>query len=173
MKIFLTGAHSTGKTTLAKALSERLGLPLLPEVARRVLTEKGLTFPVPSERVNEVQSAIIAKQWDVFRDAPNSYVSDRFLDFHAYSTVYGGRMSDIFPIEYRSWFRDASVFSLPVRRDMFVTDAIRGPSEFDDALRIDGALMMLYQMHGIPVRRIKSSSVESRVEEVLAVIGVK
>jgi len=29
MRIFLTGAHSTGKTTLATALSERLGLPLL------------------------------------------------------------------------------------------------------------------------------------------------
>ena len=173
MKIFLTGAHSTGKTTLAKALSERLGLPLLPEVARRVLAEKGLTFPVPPDRVDEVQRAIAERQSRVFFESPESYVSDRFFDSYAYSAVYGNRMFGFFPVSFELQFPNAYVFSLPVRRDLFVTDAIRGPSDYDDALRIDGALMMLYQMHGIPARRIKSASVESRVEEVLAVIGVK
>ncbi len=41
MKIVIIGAHSSGKTTLANALAERLGLPVLPEVARRVLREMG------------------------------------------------------------------------------------------------------------------------------------
>ena len=36
IKIALTGTHGIGKTTLAKQLSERLGIPYLDEVARKV-----------------------------------------------------------------------------------------------------------------------------------------
>lgn len=173
MKIFLTGAHSSGKTTLANALAERLNLPVLPEVARRVLREKGLVFPVPVDRVNEVQQAIAIEQWRLFDDAPDSYISDRLFDYHAYSTIYGGSLIGFCPQRFEAWFENAHVFMLPTRRDLFVTDEIRGPSDFDDALRIDGALMMLYQMHGIPVHRVRSASVDVRVEEVLSVISNK
>jgi predicted ATPase len=170
MKIFLTGAHSSGKTTLANALAERLGMHLLPEVARRVLLRKGLKFPVPQFRLDEVQRAIAIQQWRVLCEAPDSYISDRFFDSHAYSTVYGGKMFGVFPSPFETWFTDAYVFSLPARRDLFVSDDIRGPSDFDDALRIDGALLMLYQLHGIPVHRIKAASVADRVEEVLSIV---
>lgn len=43
MKIGICGAESTGKTTLAKALAEELGLPLITEQARTVAQEMGIT----------------------------------------------------------------------------------------------------------------------------------
>ena len=38
-KIFLIGSHSTGKTTLARYISNKYNLPMLTEVARTVLAE--------------------------------------------------------------------------------------------------------------------------------------
>ncbi len=38
-RIYLVGAHSTGKTTLARWVRDRYGLPMIAEVARGVLAE--------------------------------------------------------------------------------------------------------------------------------------
>lgn len=171
MRIFLTGAHSTGKTTLATALSERLGLPLLPEVARTVLAKRGLTFPLPPELVDEVQREICQEQLYVFEDALKEFISDRYYDCVAYWAIYGQprdlRFYTLMP-QFDEY--DSFIFQLPPRRDLYVADDIRGPSPFDDALRIDGALRMLYAERGLPVHHVKALTVEERVEEVLAVV---
>ena len=39
MPIYLVGAHSTGKTTLARWVRDAFGLPMISEVARGVLAE--------------------------------------------------------------------------------------------------------------------------------------
>ena len=38
-RIYLVGAHSTGKTTLARWVRDRFGMPMISEVARGVLAE--------------------------------------------------------------------------------------------------------------------------------------
>jgi predicted ATPase len=40
-KIVLTGASGVGKTTLAKELAQRLGLPFIPEIGRQLCLAKG------------------------------------------------------------------------------------------------------------------------------------
>ena len=42
MRIYLSAAHSSGKTTLARYISNKYKLPLLPEVARMVASEREL-----------------------------------------------------------------------------------------------------------------------------------
>lgn len=170
MRIFLTGAHSTGKTTLATALSERLGLPLLPEVARAVLAKRGLTFPLPPELVDEVQREIYETQLSVFRSAPEEFISDRYFDCVAYWAVYSQKRGKIWTWVPRFNERNPLIFQLPPRRDLYVADDIRGASPFDDALRIDGALRMLYAERGLPVHHVKALTVDERVDEVLAVV---
>ncbi len=41
LKILITGANGVGKTALANALSQKLNLTLIPEVSRKLCTEKG------------------------------------------------------------------------------------------------------------------------------------
>ena len=38
-RIYFVGAHSTGKTTMARWVRDRYGLPMIAEVARGVLSE--------------------------------------------------------------------------------------------------------------------------------------
>ena len=55
--IVLTGPESSGKTTLAEQLSQDLGVPLVPEVAREILTRQG-----PSYSESDVYRMALA-QW--------------------------------------------------------------------------------------------------------------
>jgi nicotinamide riboside kinase len=77
MRISIVGSHSTGKTTLLRALSERLDVPALSEVAREKIAESE-TLPhlmTPEER------GIF--QMDVFREqvrresGAERFISDR------------------------------------------------------------------------------------------------
>lgn len=94
MKIAVVGAHGTGKTTLAKAISEQQGLPLITEQARIVAKEMN---------INNCQSLLVnpelarAFQWKVLERQikaqleHNEFVSDRStLDCIAYWKLYLG-----------------------------------------------------------------------------------
>ena len=47
IRVYLVGAHSTGKTTLARWVRDNFGLPMISEVARGVLAEMEL----PTDRL--------------------------------------------------------------------------------------------------------------------------
>jgi NadR type nicotinamide-nucleotide adenylyltransferase len=52
LRVVLIGSESTGKTTLARALAEELGVPWVPEYARQYLDQKGA--PLTSEDVEPI-----------------------------------------------------------------------------------------------------------------------
>lgn len=78
-RVTLTGAPCVGKSTLARALVERLGVPLLPERSREVAREWGLTpATIPLERGLEFQWAILERQIQAEEaHASTGFVSDR------------------------------------------------------------------------------------------------
>jgi len=84
MKIAICGTHGTGKTTLAQALSRKLNLPLIREVAREIASEG---FPVLSRFSTptlRTQFAIFGRQ--LYEEQRYShFVADRsILDNLAY-----------------------------------------------------------------------------------------
>ena len=81
-RIAIVGSFSTGKTTLAEAVAEPLGLPLLPEVAREVAA---LGFKLDKDATPEVETLIFLRQWRS-ELTHASFVSDRSLiDVMAYA----------------------------------------------------------------------------------------
>ena len=42
MKVYLVGSHSSGKSTLARYISQKYNIPMIVEVARQVLSEQEL-----------------------------------------------------------------------------------------------------------------------------------
>src|ERR1041385_7605048 len=81
-RIAIVGSFSTGKTTLAEAAAEPLGLPLLPEVARQVVE---LGFKLDKDATPEVETLIFLRQYYNEMAHPE-FVADRSLiDSMAYA----------------------------------------------------------------------------------------
>jgi AAA domain len=81
-RVAIVGSFSTGKTTLAEALAERLGLPLLPEVAREVAAQG---FRLDKDASPETEALIFLKQYNN-ELATLEFVGDRSLiDVMAYA----------------------------------------------------------------------------------------
>src|SRR5918912_28923 len=81
-RVAIVGSFSTGKTTLAEAVTERLGLPLLPEVARE---GAALGFRLDKDASPETEALIFLKQYNNELATPQ-FVGDRSLiDVMAYA----------------------------------------------------------------------------------------
>ena len=83
MRIYFIGAHSTGKTTMARYVSEKTGFPLLPEVARMVLAERELsmeTLRSDLDVVDSFQQEIFHRQMQTEQDL-DDFVSESAQSF--------------------------------------------------------------------------------------------
>lgn len=94
MRIGITGAHGTGKTTLAKAISQKLNLPLISEQARIVANQLGIKSSDELLRdknlAREFQVTVLLAQIGMEDAFPDGFVSDRTaLDCLAYWRLYG------------------------------------------------------------------------------------
>ena len=81
-RIAIVGSFSTGKTTLAEKLAEKLDLPLLPEVAREVVE---LGFKLDKDATPETETLIFLRQYNN-ELSTEEFVGDRSLiDVMAYA----------------------------------------------------------------------------------------
>jgi hypothetical protein len=81
-RIAIVGSFSTGKTTLAEMLSQRMGLPLLPEVAREVAA---MGFRLDKDASPETETLIFLRQYNN-ELASSGFIGDRSLvDVLAYA----------------------------------------------------------------------------------------
>ena len=81
MKVYFVGSHSTGKTTLARYVSEQYKVPMITEVARMVLSEKEYkldTLRHDMDLVDDYQATVFQRQMIEETKYP-SFVSDRRL----------------------------------------------------------------------------------------------
>ncbi len=166
------GSFSTGKTTLARLLSERLGLPLLPETAREV---GGLGFRLDKEASPETEALIFLKQYNN-ELASSEFVGDRSLiDVMAYA----GWVLDNQPrrkemalwdecvrlAERRLRSTYSHVYYLPIEFPI-VLDGLR-PDDPGFQKEIDHRILGLLRSHSVSYTTV-TGSIEERVARIEA-----
>lgn len=170
LRIAIVGSFSTGKTTLAEALSRRLDLPLLPETAREVVE---LGFKLDKDATPETEALIFLKQYNN-EISEAQFVGDRSLiDVMAYA----GWVLDNQPprkemalweeckklAERRLRGNYSHVFYLPIEFPI-VLDGLR-PDDPAFQQEIDDRMLGLLKHHDIEYETIKGS-VEERLDRI-------
>ncbi|MBX3470229.1 MAG: AAA family ATPase [Planctomycetes bacterium] len=176
LRIYVCGAHSTGKTTLARHIARELGLPLINEVARQVIAEMELSFEtlrVDVVRAGEYQREVFRRQMEVEERYPGGFVSDRTFD----NLAYAARHSMVIPqlldgdcMRYFGRVRDSLVLFVRPHRECMVNDGFREQVEWDEINRIDGILDFLLAWQQIPSVGISELNMKDRVRTAMTAV---
>ncbi|MEY3160991.1 MAG: hypothetical protein RIT25_982 [Planctomycetota bacterium] len=182
LRIYMVGSHATGKTTVARWLRDRYGIPMIAEVARGVLAE--MEERLDSLRadialVNRYQAEVFARQIAAEKNVSGPFVSDRAFCNLAYaahhSTILGEIFRDARLKEYMEWVRGGIVFFLRPHPQLVQADGVRAGLEWDEVVRIDGMVKLLLEMFDVPYLPVASLAMQERVrliERVLDLVGV-
>ena len=178
MRIYFIGAHSTGKTTMARYVSKKTGLPLLPEVARMVLAERELAMESlrsDLDIVDSFQREIFSRQITIEKDL-DAFVSDRSFDNLAYAAqharVLRSILSETSLTEYIDRMRgpDTLLFYIRPVKATLRNDGVRELIDWDELMRIDGAIKFMLEMWGLQYFVIHSASMQERARLVDAAL---
>jgi len=179
VRIYVCGAHSTGKTTLARHIAAHTGLPLLNEVARQVMAEREMTFEqvrADLDAVNKYQRAVFQRQLETEEQTKGGFVSDRAFD----NLAYAARHSEILPElladprieEYFATLRKSLVFFVRPHRSLLADDGIREASSWDEVMRIDGMIDFLLAWQCIPAIGISELGLRNRLRSAMTAVNL-
>lgn len=171
LRIYVCGAHSTGKTTLARHLSQELGLPLINEVARQVMAEMELSFEtlrVDLHQVGAYQKEVFRRQLHVEDRFPEGFVSDRAFCNLAYAARHSNALPQLLAnpdaVAYFEHLRTHGlVFFVRPHRECMQDDGFRERVAWDEINRIDGILDFIFGWQQIPCIGISELNMKDRV----------
>ncbi|HKB16658.1 MAG TPA: AAA family ATPase [Planctomycetota bacterium] len=182
LRVYLVGAHATGKTTLARYVRDHYGLPMISEVARAVLAELETSL----DRLRSDVDAVSRYQREVFfrqieaeraQAARGGFVSDRAFCNLAYAANHATIMAEVFrdPIldDYMRWVGEGIVFFLRPHRELLAADGVRAGLAWEDVLVVDGMVKLFLEMYGIPYFPVSMVAMQERVRLLDAVLSLK
>ncbi|MCB9899563.1 MAG: ATP-binding protein [Planctomycetes bacterium] len=181
-RIYMVGAHSTGKTTLARWVRDTYGLPMISEVARGVLAEMETRLDAlrsDIELVNRYQREVFERQLSSELSQSGSFVSDRAFC----NLAYAAHHSQVLPqlarderlVQYMEFVREGLVFFVRPHRALVTHDGVRAGVEWEEVVRIDGMVKLLLEWFDVPYIPMASLSMQERVrqlERVLSLTGL-
>ena len=183
LRIYLVGAHSTGKTTLARWIRDRYALPMISEVARGVLAEMEAQLDALRSNlglVDRYQREVFERQIEAEARIDGGFVSDRAFCNLAYaahhSTILGEIARDPRLARYMESVRDGIVFYVRPHRELVREDGVRAGLDWEEVVRIDGMVKLMLEMFAVPYIPLESLAMQERVraiECVLALAGVR
>jgi len=182
-RIYFVGAHSTGKTTLARWVRDRFGLPMIAEVARGVLSEMEAqldSLRTNVDLVNHYQTEVYLRQISSEMQQEGSFVSDRAFCNLAYAahhaTILGQVARDERLKTYMQSLTGGIVFYLRPHQELLSDDGVRAGVSWEEVLRIDGMVKFMLEFFEVPYIPVESLSMQERtrlVDRVLELGGVE
>lgn len=173
MQIYFVGAHSTGKTTCARYVSNKYKLPLLTEVARTVLAEMELTLDsvrTAPETADEFQLEVNKRQiaQELEAEGRGGFVSDRALDHLAYAAQYSQVTHMIAANGLQQYVErlkrpSTLVFYVRPHAELIRSDGVRNDLDWGAVCHVDGAVRMLLELYHIRYFPISDKNMIDRV----------
>ena len=178
LRVYIAGAHSTGKTTLARWTSREFGLPMVNEVARSVLAEMELPLTVlrtDLTRTEEFQREVFRRQEAAELKAGNRFVSDRTFDNLAYMAHHTLGLRKLMPVTERYCDRlrqpGSVVFFVRPHRELLADDGVRAGVNWEEILRIDGMVKLLLEIQDIDYVTIDTLNMAERARTMRCVLS--
>ena len=181
MKIYLSGSHSNGKSTLAKYISDKYKLPFIPEVARMILSESEWQIDAlrsDIDMANLYQQKIFYRQL-LEEQKYTSFVSDRsVIDPLAYSAQHTQILSKLMKSKELTEYiaslksKDAFVFFVRPSKATMKQDGVRETLSWDGIVAIDAMIKLLLEMFDIRYFDINNDCMQSRIRLVDSVLSL-
>lgn len=183
MKIYFIGAHSTGKTTCARYVSETYNIPMITEVARMILSEKELSLNslrTNLTTVDDYQSNIFNRQIEEEKKHTESnigFVSDRSFDCLAYAAQHSRTLPNLLNSpemkEYLAGLRDKEsvIFFVRPSKATLKEDGIRESLDWDGVVAIDAMVKFMLQMFELKYIPINTENMQERVQLIDTVLS--
>lgn len=181
MKVYFVGAHSTGKTTLARYVSQKYNIPMITEVARMVLSEKethldALRYDL--DQVDDYQRQIFHRQIEEeYRHS--DFVSDRsFVDCLAYAAQHTRILPELMgdnkiqthlPILRAE---DSYIFWVRPSKATLKADGVREAPVWDGVVSIDSMIKFMLEMWNLCYYQIHIDNMQERVRLVDSVLSL-
>ncbi len=182
LRIYFTGAASTGKTTLASEAARVTRLPLVTNVARDVAMRMGKSLDEirgDLRLCDHYQRAVFSAQVDAeAAHKDTGLVSDRCFDNLVYLAEYGTSLGEMMidrrVRDYLASLHDPGVVVFFCRPDRGLTsrDGFRSENDlaWDRCMRHDGMTAFVLQSYGIGHYQVTGNHLRDRVELVRGVI---
>lgn len=178
--IYFVGAHSTGKTTLAKWLCKTQSLSLVHEVARTLSAEMEMSIVDLRKDINvfgEFQRSVLEKQFKLeCKYDGRFYVSDRAFDNLIYTAEHTLITNEVFHSkvfkDYVKHTKKGLVFFLRPHVDLLINDGTREPVAWDDIVRLDGMVKILLEITGVPYVTINTPILQERIKTVITHVSL-
>lgn len=179
MRVYLVGSHSSGKSTLARYVSEKYKIPMIVEVARQVLSEKELpldSLRADLETVDSYQLQVFYRQLKEEKKYTN-FVSDRSFDNLAYAAQHSRILSQLInSAEFKEYVDilksdESYIFFVRPSKATLKVDGIREALRWDGIIAIDAMVKFLIEMYSIPYFQINMHNMQERVRFVDTVLA--
>jgi hypothetical protein len=180
MKIYFVGAHSTGKTTCARYVSETYKLPMITEVARQILSEKELhldSLRYDLNLVDDYQSQIFYRQVEKESEHIN-FVSDRSFDGLAYAAQHSRVLPQLLHSpELQAYLEslkklDSFIFFVRPTKATLKADGVRESLTWDGVVAIDSMIKLFLEMWELRYFQINIDNMQERVRLIDSVLSL-
>lgn len=177
MKVYLSGAHSTGKSTLARHISQKYQLPMISETARMILSEQELqidTLRCDLDITDKYQQQVFDRQL-LEETKYADFVSDRsVLDILAYSCQHSRILPKLMQSselqEYVKMLRNQFIIFVRPSKATLRADGVRESLNWDGVIAIDAMVKLLLQMFDIKHFIINMDSMQERIQMIDAIL---